>query len=449
MKRLFAVLLSLLVALPAAYAQERKSFPQAELDQMLAPVALYPDPLLSQVLMASTYPLEIVEAARWSRANPGLKGDEAVRAVAEKDWDPSVKSMLAFPDLLARMDEQLDWTRRLGDAFLAQETQVMDTVQQLRKRAQNSGNLAPDERQSVVAEGDTIAIEPADPRVVYVPYYDPHVVYGPWWWSAYPPVVWAPWPGYAVAQPGFWWGVGIGITTGFFYGGVDWHHGHVKVVHANNYYVKPAYHQQHAYGHKPVQPGKWQHDTSHRRGVGQRYDQRRAEHRGQPMPPAFRTASQQQHQQPRFDRRDERRGDARPDHRPQQPRADKPQHWPQHGQQPRADKPQHGPQHGQQPRADKPQHGPQHGSQPRADKPQHGPQHGSQPRVQAPQRGPQPRMEAPQRSQPRMEVHRPQSQPRMESRGGGGQPRMETRGGGGFGGGARGGDHGGRGGGRG
>jgi hypothetical protein len=421
MKRLLAVLLSLLVALPAAYAQERKTFPQAELDQMLAPVALYPDPLLSQVLMASTYPLEIVEAARWSRANPGLQGDEAVRAVAEKDWDPSVKSLLAFPDLLARMDEQLDWTRRLGDAFLAQEEQVMDTVQQLRKRAQASGNLAPDERQRVVTEGDTIAIEPANPQVVYVPYYDPYVVYGPWWWSAYPPVVWAPWPGYAVASPGFWWGVGIGISTGFFYGGFDWHHGHVKVVHSNNHYVKPAYHRQHAYGHKPVQPGRWQHDNWHRRGVGQRYDQRRAEHRAQPMPPAFRTASPQ-HQQPRFDKRDDRRGDARPDYRPQQPRADKPQHGPQ----PRAEKPQQGPQHGAQPRAEIPQHRPQ----PRMEAPQRGPQ----PRMEAPHR-PQPRMEAPHRAQPRMEAHRPQSQPRMETRGGGG----------GFGGGGRGGEGGGRG----
>jgi len=383
MKRLLAVLLSLLLALPAAYAQDRKSFPQAELDQMLAPVALYPDPLLSQVLMASTYPLEIVEAARWSRAHPGIQGDEAVRAVAEKDWDPSVKSLLAFPNLLARMDEQLDWTRRLGDAFLAQEAQVMDTVQQLRQRAQASGNLAPDERQSVVVEGGTIAIEPANPRVVYVPYYDPYVVYGPWWWSAYPPVVWAPWPGYAVVRPGFWWGVGIGITTGFFYGGVDWHHRHVKVVHAQNYYVKPAYRYQNAYWHKPIQAGRWQHDTTHRRGVGQRYDQRRAEHRAQPMPPAFRTASPQ-HPQPRFDKRDERRGDAQPDHRMQQPRVEGPQR--------------------------------------------------QQPKGQAPQRGPQPRMEAPQRSQPRMEAHRPQS-----------QPRMETRGGGGFGGGGRGGEGGGRG----
>ncbi len=239
MRKLLAALLAVLLAATAAQAQERPAYSQAELDQMLAPVALYPDALLSQVLMASTYPLEVVEAARWSRANPGLLGDEAVRAAADKEWDPSIKSLLAFPHLLSRMDEKLDWTRRLGDAFLAQEAQVMDTVQQLRRRAQDSGHLLPDERQRVAADGSTIVIEPADPRVVYVPYYDPYVVYGPWWWSAYPPVMWAPYYGYAVVRPGFWWGVGVGITAGFFYGGMDWHHHHVNVVHANSYYVRP------------------------------------------------------------------------------------------------------------------------------------------------------------------------------------------------------------------
>jgi hypothetical protein len=369
MGRLLAALLALLIAVPPAYAQERKAYGQAELDQMLAPVALYPDALLSQVLMASTYPLEVVEAARWSRAHPGVQGDDAVRAVADKDWDPSVKSLLAFPNLLTRMDEQLEWTRRLGDAFLAQETQVMETVQQLRQRAQAAGNLAPDERQRVVADGRTIVIEAANPHVVYVPYYDPYVVYGPWWWSSYPPVVWAPWPGYAVVRPGFWWGVGVGVTSGFFFGSMNWHHRHVAVVHVNNYYVRPGYVRQPSPGFKPMQTGRWQHDTWHRRGVGQRYEERRAEHRAQPMPPAFRAASPQQ--QPRFERREERRTEARPEHRPQ-PKAEAPRR--------------------------------------------------PQPKVEArPEHSPQPRMEAPQRAQPRLEArpeHRPQ--PRMESRGGGG-----------------------------
>lgn len=235
MRVLFAALLAVAVALSPAQAEERKAFSQAELDQALAPVALYPDALLSQVLMAATYPLEIVEAARWSRAHPGIQGDEAVRAVQDKDWDPSVKSLVAFPNLLARMDENLEWTRRLGDAFLAQEAQVMDTIQQLRQRAKAEGKLQTDERQRVTEDGQTIVIEQANPQVVYVPYYDPYVVYGAWWWPAYPPYYWAPWPGYVVGYPGFWWGVGIGITTGFFYGGFAWHHHHVAVVHPHVY----------------------------------------------------------------------------------------------------------------------------------------------------------------------------------------------------------------------
>src|SRR5512134_2398791 len=210
MHKLIALLAALILALPAARAEERAGLSQAELDQMLAPVALYPDSLLSQVLMAATYPLEVVEAARWSRAHPGLLGEEAVRAAGDRDWDPSVKSLLGFPHLLGRMDEKLDWTRQLGEAFLAQEAEVMDAVQRLRQKAKAEGHLQPDERVRIVEDGSTVVIEYADPRVVY----------GGWWWPAYPPVAWAPWHGYAVVRPGFWWGVGVGVTAGFFFGGM-------------------------------------------------------------------------------------------------------------------------------------------------------------------------------------------------------------------------------------
>jgi hypothetical protein len=439
MRRLLAALLALLIAVPAAYAQERKTYGQAELDQMLAPVALYPDDLLSQVLMASTYPLEVVEAARWSRAHPGIQGDEAVRAAADKDWDPSVKSLLAFPNVLARMDENLDWTRRLGDAFLAQETQVMDTVQQLRQRAQAAGNLAPDERQRVVADGRTIVIEAADPRVVYVPYYDPYVAYGPWWWSAYPPVVWAPWPGYAVGRPGLWWGVGVGITAGFFFGGVDWHHRHVRVLHANNYYVRPPVVRRGVIAHRPMAPGRWEHNPSHRRGIAyrspevqrryaasvpqrqfrneprpaaiaptdrrferpdraqlprqeprreERRDDRQHDRRGQIMPPAFTASSPP----PRYEARQERRREARPEQQPQ-PNAAASQR--------------------PQPRFEARQ------ERRREARPEQQPQ----PNAAASQR-PQPRIEAPHRPQPKPEARPPQriETPRQ-------QPRIETRGG--------------------
>jgi hypothetical protein len=300
MRTLFAALLALLVSLPAQ-AEER--FAEAELDQMLAPVALYPDALLSQVLMAATYPLDVVEAARWTRAHPGLQGDEAVTRVADEPWDPSVKSLVAFPHLIQRMDEQLDWTRRLGAAFLGQEPEVTVAVQRLRQRAQAAGHLLPDERLRVVTGGEVIVIEPADARVVYVPYYDPWVVYGAWGWPAHPPVVWAAWPGYSVARPGFWWGVGIGVTAGFFFGDFDWHHHHVKVVHVQNHYLRP-----HARNYRPIQVGKWRHAPAPRRTLGrQQVRQRPVVHRPvahrrveatrpapvrlapqtRPMPPAF------------------------------------------------------------------------------------------------------------------------------------------------------------------
>ncbi len=205
----------------------RAAYSQAELDQLLAPVALYPDALLSQVLAAATRPLEVVEAARWSRANPGLQGDEAVRAAQFKDWDPSVKSLVAFPQLLARMDEDLEWTKALGHAFFTQEPVVMETIQALRRRAREAGQLLPDDRQSIVDDGQSILIQPATPQVVYVPYYDPWIVYGTWWWPANPPVYWRPWPGYTyVTRPGyraaFWWGTGVGVSPHLFFGTMDW-----------------------------------------------------------------------------------------------------------------------------------------------------------------------------------------------------------------------------------
>src|SRR6266508_1236195 len=153
-------LLVLLVSASVAFAQTQAPAPrkaaatQQELDQMLAPIALYPDSLLSQIFMASTYPLEVVEAARWSRANPGLKGEEAVNALEQRDWDASVKSLAAFPQVLAMMDQQLEWTARLGDVFIAQEPQVMETVQSLRQKAYEAGNLGSTEQAYVVQQGD-------------------------------------------------------------------------------------------------------------------------------------------------------------------------------------------------------------------------------------------------------------------------------------------------------
>lgn len=271
MNRLHALLASPLLAAAFAatpalaqtepvYAQEMRpaasrQFAQAELDQILAPIALYPDALLSQVLMAATYPLEIVQAARWSRANPHLQGEDAVRAVQDRDWDPSVKSMVAFPQLLARMDERIEWTERLGEAFLAQEQHVMDTVQELRRRAYEAGNLRSSEEIVVRRESDYILIEPPAPDQVYVPYYDTRVVYGRWWWPQYEPIVWSPWSGYYYS-PGytaFGWGVGIPVGYRFFYGTFDWPRRHVRHTHHRPWY----YH-----AHRWHNGERWRHDDA-------------------------------------------------------------------------------------------------------------------------------------------------------------------------------------------
>ena len=243
-RKLLMSLFAAVIALPLAIGQARAAYSQAELDQMLAPIALYPDPLLSQILMAATYPAEVEQAARWSRAHRGVQGDAAVRMVQDRDWDPSVKSLVAFPDVLARMDENRDWTRRLGDAFIVQEPVVMETIQGLRRRAQQAGQLASDERFRVLQQANTIVIEPASPQYVYVPYYDPWIAYGPWWWPAYPPLAWAPWPGYVrIDRPGlnvgFWWGAPTVLSAGFFFGGINWPRRHVHVVRVDNYYVRP------------------------------------------------------------------------------------------------------------------------------------------------------------------------------------------------------------------
>ncbi len=237
-----AALLTASLCATSAFAQDDATFPQEQLDQLLAPIALYPDALLSQVLMASTYPADVAEAAKWSKANPDAKGDDAVSAVAEKPWDPSVQSLVAFPQALEMMGDKPDWVQQLGDAFLAQPEDVMDTVQGLRKRANDEGNLETTEQQKVIIEEPApeqtvIVIEPADPQVVYVPAYNPTVVYGPWWWPRYPaPFYWPPPPIYGFGgafMSGIGFGLGLAVTDSLW-GGCDWGRGDVD-INVNKY----------------------------------------------------------------------------------------------------------------------------------------------------------------------------------------------------------------------
>jgi hypothetical protein len=188
------LLLALCLLLPLAPAQaQSRLYSQPELDAMLAPIALYPDPLLSQILTAAVYPDQVAQAADWSRRNPGVSGDDAVRMVQDQPWEPSVKGLVAYPDVLARMGESPQWISDLGNAFLGQQTQTMTTVQTLRQRAQASGYLRSDGEQQVYQQGPAIVVQPVYPQYVYVRYYDPLVVYGTWWWPAYRPVFWRPW----------------------------------------------------------------------------------------------------------------------------------------------------------------------------------------------------------------------------------------------------------------
>ncbi len=241
---------------------------QAELEQMLAPVALYPDTVLTHVLIASTYPLEVVQAARWVKANSALSAEQAVRAVEDKTWDPSVKALVAFPQLLERLSNDLDWTQQLGEAFLADESAVLASIQLLREKAYTSGNLQNNEHIVVEREREIIIIEPARKEVVYVPVYDTRVVYGDWWWPSHPPVYWHTSGVYFRSSP-FHWGVSVRVRPWFYFSIFDWQHRHVVVHH--HYYHKPPRYYPVRHKHY-VDARRWHHQPEHRRGVHYRHE---------------------------------------------------------------------------------------------------------------------------------------------------------------------------------
>ncbi len=270
---MMVVFLVLLVTVPnAIFAQEAGGnavFRQEELDQMLAPIALYPDSLLSQILMASTYPLEVVQADRWAQQNKNLQGDALAKALEAQSWDPSVKSLVNFPQVLNMMNEKLDWTQKLGNAFLAQQKNVMATVQKLRAKAEKEGNLKSNTEQTVKVEKEYIIIEPANPQVIYVPSYNPVVVYGTWWYPAYPPYYYYPPPMYSFAA-----GVAVGVAWGYAWGSCNWHGGDVDIdinrnIDINKNIDRGKYAGQYQ-GSGQAGKGQWSHDASHRKGVAYR-----------------------------------------------------------------------------------------------------------------------------------------------------------------------------------
>ena len=245
--RIFAPLMALLfVAMPLLADQNTQPPAQApyaqqspeQLQQLVAPIALYPDSLVAQVLAASTFPEQVVQADRWVQAHPDLKGDALGQAVNQQSWDPSVKALTAFPSVLGNMDKNLAWTSSLGDAYYNQQQDVTDAVQEMRQRAQGAGNLKTTPQQTVTDQGSTIVIQPASPEVVYVPAYDPWLVYGG------PIMAWPGWYQY----PGIWYGgpylsfgpgFGIGFFGGFGWGwgnwGFDWHNRYATFNHGRYY----------------------------------------------------------------------------------------------------------------------------------------------------------------------------------------------------------------------
>jgi hypothetical protein len=280
---------------PGARHSSRPDLTSAQLADLVAPLALYPDALLSQTLVASTYPLEVVQAQQWLRRNEGLRGQELMDAARTQPWDASVQGLVAFPDALATLNEDIQWTTALGNAFLAQETDVMSAVQRLRAKAQAAGRLSSNPQQTVSAvaqEGGTvIEIVPADPQVIYVPQYDPVYVWGAPAWSSYPSLSY-----------GYGYGFGLGIDVGYWFGGWAWGRGWGwgPNWYGGSVYVNSAFfrHCGYNYGrHRPYYGGPhgghnggyngghnggnhggnarggqggretWQHDAGHRMGV--------------------------------------------------------------------------------------------------------------------------------------------------------------------------------------
>jgi hypothetical protein len=250
--------------------------PPEQLDSLAAPVALYPDPLLSQILVAATYPLELVQASQWLQQNRGLNGPALTQAAAQQNWDPSVQALVVFPDLIQRLTQDITWTTNLGNAFLAQQGDVMDAVQRLRARAEQAGKLASTPQQRVVNTNDggqpVIEIQPTSPEVIYVPQYDPAYIWGPPVYFGYPHWYY-PHPGIALIGGGFF-GFGVGISMGAYFGGGwggwggwGWHPGwgnrtvivNNTFIHRNNFNTTNI---TNVHG-----SSTWSHDSFHRQGV--------------------------------------------------------------------------------------------------------------------------------------------------------------------------------------
>jgi hypothetical protein len=260
------------VAPPPNQAQAQALAPQ-QLDNLVAPIALYPDPLLGQVMAACTYPVELVEAQQWLQANGNLQGQQLTDAARQQNWDASVQAMVAMPDVLAKLNQDIRWATDLGNAFLAQPADVMAAVQRLRSRAQSNGRLQSNAQETVTTANQNgqsaIEIQPADPQIIYVPTYDPAYVWGPPLWGAYPPLYY---PSY-----GYWFGPGINV--GLYFGGWGgwayngWGWGWGPNWFGGGLFVNSGFFNRYGYNYGygfggGLRGTMWMHDPGHRLGVG-------------------------------------------------------------------------------------------------------------------------------------------------------------------------------------
>jgi hypothetical protein len=255
---------------PAPANEQAATIPPEQLDSLIAPIALYPDPLLSQTLVASTYPLEIIQLQQWLEKNKSLKDQALADAVKKQDWDPSIQAMAALPDVVKQMADNIKWTTDLGNAFLAQQGDVMDAAQRMRKKAKDGGNLKSSEQQKVeikvVESKQVIVIEQASPEIVYVPSYNPTMVYGAPVYP-YPPIAYPP-PGYYAAGMAI--SFGIGIAMGAAWGGgwgynSGWGGNNNININNNNNFVRNSNRQN--VSNRTGGNGNWQHNPKHRGGA--------------------------------------------------------------------------------------------------------------------------------------------------------------------------------------
>jgi len=242
---------------------------QAFLDNLLAPIALYPDSLLSQILVAATYPLELVQAARWRQANQSLTESQVLLELENKDWDPSIKALTPYTDLLVRLSEDLDWLQELGDAFLQNEAQVLSSVQGLRHQARDNNSINDNDYYELAEDNGNIIIEPTRRDVVYVPYYDTRVVYGPWRWSGHQPTYWHRPASHSILHAGFYWSDRFYVRPSLFFGGFRWSARHLVINPF--YYDRPYQYQNRSKFYRQnirrSDYRRWTHKREHRRGA--------------------------------------------------------------------------------------------------------------------------------------------------------------------------------------